>query len=543
MSDGFANPIVGGGGALIYPSIHSPGFTPGVTGWSINKDGTAELDNLVIRGTTLTGTLSAGNTLIVNQFGWFLYAGNPAGPSPSGNFAKVGGLIQSSGTTITVNPVNVGDIVVLHIISNGSAPPSGVTGGNCNWVPVGNAFTGTVNSGFVAAVYVGTATATGAAVATIAFSGTPSTIRNAAQEFTSSTGQYSFVTQNTLDSAGTNTMPAITTAAGQLYSVFEFDNVASIAGGTSGYTYEIDVNGNALVFNPNCGAGVQQPTLGDSTCAFGIAIVLQAGGTPGNLILAGANANGTDGVGNPFVEGLNVAQGIISGTTLMAGNTVKIDSTGLSIYNGSPIPANLQLTVTPGGGIITKAPVIFEQSGSTPTADPNGGATVFSVNGDLSVTDGTDQAAYQTQRRSIVAQGAQSVTSTSFGSVLHSPIGAPGNTLRVYRIDANIIINPNQTGGKAGLRWTGPVGVTGFLDFIYLSASTMNNSGALGNGGSTGGAVAMTMVLGQQIEVLVTGSISVPAGTSGTFTIDAACGTAGDTFSVGAFSSLDVMPV
>jgi hypothetical protein len=47
---GFTNPIVGGGGALVYPSIHSPNFEAGVQGWTINKDGTAEFSDLTVRG-------------------------------------------------------------------------------------------------------------------------------------------------------------------------------------------------------------------------------------------------------------------------------------------------------------------------------------------------------------------------------------------------------------------------------------------------------------------------------------------------------------
>lgn len=48
MSDGFSNPLVGGGGGLVYPSIHSPDFVHGVSGWSIDKDGSAEFQDVII---------------------------------------------------------------------------------------------------------------------------------------------------------------------------------------------------------------------------------------------------------------------------------------------------------------------------------------------------------------------------------------------------------------------------------------------------------------------------------------------------------------
>jgi hypothetical protein len=66
---GFSNPLVGGGGALVYPSIHSPNFSQGppITGWSINKDGSA----------FFSGTVG-GSSYELNANGFFLYFGTPA---------------------------------------------------------------------------------------------------------------------------------------------------------------------------------------------------------------------------------------------------------------------------------------------------------------------------------------------------------------------------------------------------------------------------------------------------------------------------------
>jgi hypothetical protein len=58
---GFSNPIIGGGGALVYPSIHSPDYDPGVSGWTINKDGTVEFNNGTFRGQLTAGSISAGS--------------------------------------------------------------------------------------------------------------------------------------------------------------------------------------------------------------------------------------------------------------------------------------------------------------------------------------------------------------------------------------------------------------------------------------------------------------------------------------------------
>lgn len=82
---GFANPLIGGGGGLVYPSIHSPNYVPGVSGWSINKDGSAEFDDLVIRGTF------EGTDWEITSAGLFFYSGTPA----TGNL--VGSWAQSAG--------------------------------------------------------------------------------------------------------------------------------------------------------------------------------------------------------------------------------------------------------------------------------------------------------------------------------------------------------------------------------------------------------------------------------------------------------------
>ncbi len=46
----WSNPIIGGGNTLIREEIKSPDYVPGVSGWSIKKDGTAEFNDVTIRG-------------------------------------------------------------------------------------------------------------------------------------------------------------------------------------------------------------------------------------------------------------------------------------------------------------------------------------------------------------------------------------------------------------------------------------------------------------------------------------------------------------
>jgi hypothetical protein len=65
----FTNPVVGGN-TLIRTAIQSQGFAPGVTGWQIARDGSAEFNNATIRGNLTAGTLTAGtigDSTVVNS--------------------------------------------------------------------------------------------------------------------------------------------------------------------------------------------------------------------------------------------------------------------------------------------------------------------------------------------------------------------------------------------------------------------------------------------------------------------------------------------
>lgn len=68
---GFTDPIVGGT-VLRIPAIQSPNFVSGSSGWQIAIDGSAEFNNLTIRGTF------NGTNFVINTSGAFFYSGTPA---------------------------------------------------------------------------------------------------------------------------------------------------------------------------------------------------------------------------------------------------------------------------------------------------------------------------------------------------------------------------------------------------------------------------------------------------------------------------------
>lgn len=47
---GFMNPVIAGDGELVVDNIHSRGYIAGVSGWEIGRDGSAEFNNVTVRG-------------------------------------------------------------------------------------------------------------------------------------------------------------------------------------------------------------------------------------------------------------------------------------------------------------------------------------------------------------------------------------------------------------------------------------------------------------------------------------------------------------
>ena len=79
------DPVVGGV-TLRRPAIASPDYVADTSGWSINADGSAEFNNLTIRGTF------NGTDYVINSTGIFLYSSAPA----AGNL--VNSITNFSGT-------------------------------------------------------------------------------------------------------------------------------------------------------------------------------------------------------------------------------------------------------------------------------------------------------------------------------------------------------------------------------------------------------------------------------------------------------------
>lgn len=97
-----------GMGDLVIPSMQSPNFAAGLIGWIIRKDGSAEFNNLTIRGTF------NGTDFVINSAGQFFYSSTPAANNLIYSVAIAGGTDQFG------NVYLAGTTTYHHNIVNGN---------------------------------------------------------------------------------------------------------------------------------------------------------------------------------------------------------------------------------------------------------------------------------------------------------------------------------------------------------------------------------------------------------------------------------------
>lgn len=99
----FENPVVGGeNGELIRPSIQSPDYVAGVSGWTINRDGSAEFNDITIRGGAIVGgSITIGPTgmpqVVIDSTAAEGRIRFPTNDSDESSIAEIVGAINNSG--------------------------------------------------------------------------------------------------------------------------------------------------------------------------------------------------------------------------------------------------------------------------------------------------------------------------------------------------------------------------------------------------------------------------------------------------------------
>lgn len=130
---GFANPVVAGK-LLVRDAIQSPNYVPGVIGWAINKDGSAEFASGAIRGNIPVSQVASG--AINGLFTVGNVAGSHVEIGTNGGGKSGVRLYAADGTTVLID---------LDVTSGPSVPGSAVTGSVANATAAGTV-TGSVGA-------------------------------------------------------------------------------------------------------------------------------------------------------------------------------------------------------------------------------------------------------------------------------------------------------------------------------------------------------------------------------------------------------------
>ena len=190
----------------------------------------------------------------------------------------VGTLNTNTATaaSFTWAPGAVGNAMFLEVwLPSTSNSITSISSTNATWTQVAT-FSGTTNANKVY-LYQGVASSTSSATVSLVLAGSPgtNTIRSGRQEFHSSIGAaFLVIATSHLDSAGTNTWPTV--AGSGLYFGWAYNSNSGVNGSTSGFTYQLDSNGNSLAYDTSATSS-SAPVFGDSTQAIGImAIITEA---------------------------------------------------------------------------------------------------------------------------------------------------------------------------------------------------------------------------------------------------------------------------
>jgi hypothetical protein len=192
-------------------------------------------------------------------------------------FAAVGSAITATATTFSLTPAAVGDFILVEVVSETEADyATALSSSNVTW-SVLVAHTVLSANAVVATVFLGHVTSASAATVTVTVAAGSPALRISGQEFSTTAG-FAAVTLDTSGTvnAATTLSPSLTPShgSGELYFYYGFNATTATAGSTSGYTYDIDANGNGMCFDAACTSAAQQPAWGASDTISGIAVLL-----------------------------------------------------------------------------------------------------------------------------------------------------------------------------------------------------------------------------------------------------------------------------
>lgn len=111
----WSDPIASNDGSLVFPAIKSPNFTTGVIGWEITREGSAEFNNITVRGIFEAVSPSGSNVIVSADAASATVSMQP--PTFGGETFSPGTLKTTSGATGTLMLIEgPGEITPTNIV-------------------------------------------------------------------------------------------------------------------------------------------------------------------------------------------------------------------------------------------------------------------------------------------------------------------------------------------------------------------------------------------------------------------------------------------
>lgn len=306
------------GTQLVVPSIHSPNYITEVSGWTINLDGSAEFNNLTIRGTF------SGTDFIINSSGAFFY-------SPS---EGAGNLIVSIASSAGTD-------------SFGNSYPKGIN------VTTGTISGASISAGTISGTTISGGTISGTTISGTTFDGTDFIMN----------GSGLFVYSGTPGSG--NLIASIAPASGTDSFGNSYQAGMTTYSGSSTYASLDDASLLLSTGSP------YSPGAVDANAAGSILLIsgeVNSGDTEASVTVESADANGgTSNIslvaGTVSATGAISASGAISGNTLSstgnitAGNNLGVDGGTIYVGTGGANITAQNFNMDPPMGVPTNYPL------------------------------------------------------------------------------------------------------------------------------------------------------------------------------------------
>ncbi len=194
-------------------------------------------------------------------------------------------------TTLSISPVNVGDLLIFYSHATNNVNVTQVSGGGVNtWTKVTSGANG-ANGGTIE-MWRGVVTTVGASSVTVTYSATPGTNELVTEEFTMHSANSTWAIDNSGFNYNTTTSTAINypsltpTNSSELYTGYSWAQYTMSAGTTPGYSYVATTAGDQVAYDTAVTGGTPTyPTATQSTAGYYINIAADIAGYTGTSVI------------------------------------------------------------------------------------------------------------------------------------------------------------------------------------------------------------------------------------------------------------------